>query len=89
METNRANVKEFQVTIGKKVAHVEIISLTEQIYLVEFDGSEPIFITKIKDKKDKACWISLPQGNNDLAASIGGVIDERSHRGEVRGTEEN
>ena len=84
MDTNPANEntsKKFQVIIDKKVAYVETISLTEQIYSIEFDGSEPIFITRIKDKKDKARWISIPQGNNDLAASIGGVIEERLQRG--------
>jgi hypothetical protein len=78
METipvNENTPKKFHVIIGNKVAHVEVISLTEQIYSVEVDGGEPIFITRIKDKKDKACWISIPQGNNDLAVSVGDVIE--------------
>ena len=69
--------KKIQVRIGEKIAYVEVISLTEQIYSVEFPGKEPIFITKIKDKNQEICWISIPQGNNDLAASVGSAIDAR------------
>ena len=68
--------QKIQVRIGDKIAYVEVISLTEQIYSVEFLGTEPIFITRIKDKNQQGCWISIPQGNNDLAASVGAVIDQ-------------
>jgi hypothetical protein len=71
--------KKIQVTIGDKVAYVEIISLREQIYSVEFPGNEPIFITRIKDKNQQICWISIPQDHNELAASVGRVIDQTSN----------
>jgi hypothetical protein len=75
--------KKIHVPIGDKIAYVEIISLKEQIYSVEFPGTEPIFITRIKDKSQQICWISIPQGNNDLAASVGSVIEKQLH-GEVK-----
>lgn len=81
--TNKNAPKKIQVRIGEKIACVEVISLTEQIYSVEFPGKEPIFITKIKDKNQEICWISIPQGNNDLAASVGGAIEARNVRRET------
>ena len=69
--------KKIQVRIGEKIAYVEIISLREQIYSVEFQGNEPVFITRVKDKNQQARWISIPQGNNELAASVGGAIDQQ------------
>ena len=80
--TNENAPKKIQVRIGEKIAYVEIISLTEQIYSVEFPGREPIFITRIKDKNQQSCWVSIPQGNNDLAASVGGAIEARNVRRE-------
>ena len=68
--------KKIQVRIGDKIAYVENISFREQIYSVEFPGSAPIFITRIKDKSQQICWISIPQGNNELAESVGRIIDE-------------
>jgi hypothetical protein len=79
--------KKIQVTIGDKVAYVEIMSLREQIYSVEFPGSEPVFITRIKDKNQQICWISIPQGHNELAASVGRVIDERELKRKSEGRE--
>ena len=71
--------KKIQVTIGGKIAYVEIISLKNYIYAVEFPGREPIFITRIKDKNNKPCWVSIPQGNDDLAVAIGNYIEEQIH----------
>jgi hypothetical protein len=71
-----------QVRIGDKIAYVEIISLREQIYSVEFPGTEPVFITRVKDKNQQVCWISIPQGNNELAVSVGSAIDERLWHGD-------
>ena len=69
--------KKIQVTIGEKIAYVEIISLKNYICAVEFPGREPIFITRIKDKNNKPCWISIPQGDDDLAVVIGNYIEEQ------------
>ena len=69
--------KKFQVLVGEKIAYVEIISLQNKICAVEIAGSEPIFITKIRDKNNRPCWVSIPQGNNDLASVIGDYIDEQ------------
>jgi len=71
--------KKFQVPIGEKIAYVEIISLPNQICSVEIPGRELMFITKIKDKNNKPCWISLPQGNDELAMAIGNYIDAELH----------
>ena len=70
--------KKFQLTIGDKIVFVEIISLANYIYSVEIPGQEPIFITRIREH-NKSCWISIPQGNNELAEIIGNYIDERLH----------
>ena len=75
--------KKIQVRIGDKIAYVEVISLTEQIYSVAFPGTEPVFIKRIKDKNQQGYWISIPQGNNDLAASVGSTIDKQLH-GDVK-----
>lgn len=72
----RGEQKKFQVPVGEKIAYVEIISLQNKICVVEFPGSEPIFITRIRDKNNKPCWVSIPQGNNDLASIIGDYLDE-------------
>ena len=82
MDMNIANEnspKKFKVKIGEKIAYVEIISLKEQIYSVEFSGSEPIFITRIHGTNNEACWISIPQGNDELAALIGRFIEDQLH----------
>jgi hypothetical protein len=73
----RAQQKKFQVPVGEKIAYVEIISVQNQICVVEFPGREPIFITRIKDKNNKPCWISIPQGNNEVASIIGDYIEEQ------------
>jgi len=86
MDAHAANEdapKKIHIRIGDKIAYVEIISLKEQIYSVEFTGGEPIFITRIKDKNQQTYWISIPQGNNDLAESVGSVIDRQLH-GDVK-----
>lgn len=76
----RANTsKKFQVPIGEKIAYVEIISLPNHICSVEIPGHEPMFITKIKDQNNKSCWISLPQGNDELAMAIGHYIEAELH----------
>ena len=81
MEKNRSREeneqKKFQIMIGEKIAYVEIISLKNHICAVEIAGHEPIFITRIKDKNNKPCWISIPQGNDDLAVVIGNHIEEQ------------
>jgi hypothetical protein len=73
----RGEQRKFQVRIGEKIAYVEIISLQNKICVVELPGHEPIFITRIRDKNNKPCWVSIPQGNNDLASIIGDHIDEQ------------
>jgi hypothetical protein len=81
MDSEDANTrdqqKKFQVPVGGKIAYVEIISLQNKICVVELPGYEPIFITRIRDKNNKPCWVSIPQGNNDLASIIGDYIDEQ------------
>ena len=69
--------KKFQIAIGERIAYIEVISLTNYICAVEFPGSEPIFITKIRDRDNKPCWVSIPQGNDELAVVIGAYIDEQ------------
>jgi|GEM_PF-2850486 len=68
--------RKFQLAIGDKIVLVEIISLTNYIYSVEIPGQEPIFITRIREN-NKLCWISIPQGNNELATAVGNYIDEK------------
>jgi hypothetical protein len=75
--STRDQQKKFQVPVGEKIAYVEIISLQNKICVVELPGYEPIFITRIRDKNNKPCWVSIPQGNNDLASIIGDYIDEQ------------
>ncbi len=75
--STRDQQKKFQVPVGEKIAFVEIISLQNKICVVELPGYEPIFITRIRDKNNKPCWVSIPQGNNDLASIIGDYIDEQ------------
>lgn len=77
--TDENRPRGFQVKIGEKTAYVEIISTRNKICAVEFPGREPIFITKINDNNNKPCWISLPQGNDDLAALIGKFIEQQIH----------
>jgi hypothetical protein len=73
----RDEQKKFQVPVGEKIAYVEIISLRNKICAVEFPGREPIFITRIRDKNNKHCWVSIPQGNDDVASIIGDYIEEQ------------
>jgi hypothetical protein len=72
-------LKRFHIKIGEKIAYIEIISLTNSICAVEIDGQEPIFITKIRDKNNKPSWISIPQGNDELAESVGKYVDDLLH----------
>jgi len=73
----RGQQKKFQVRVGEEIAYVEIISLQNRICAVELPGLQPIFITKIKDKNNKPCWVSIPQGNDAMASIIGDYIDEQ------------
>jgi hypothetical protein len=75
--STRGEQKKFQVPVGEKIAYVEIISLQNKICAVEFPGREPIFITRIRDRNNKPCWVSIPQGNDDVASVIGDYIDEQ------------
>jgi hypothetical protein len=69
----------FQILIGEEKVWIEVISLKNHIYAVEYPGKEPLFITNVKDKDNQSRWISIPQGDDDLASAIGGFIDERLH----------
>lgn len=75
--STRNEQKKFQVPVGEKIAYVEIISFQNKICAVEIPGREAIFITRIRDKNNKSCWVSIPQGNNELASLIGNYIDEQ------------
>jgi hypothetical protein len=79
VSVGKNTLKKFRIPIGGKIAYVEIISLPNNICSVEIPGSEPIFITKIRDKNNKPYWISLPQGNDELAAAVGNYIEEALH----------
>jgi hypothetical protein len=59
--------KKFQISIGKEIVYVEVLSLKDRIYSVEIPGHEPVFITRIMDLHNKICWVSTPQGKNELA----------------------
>jgi hypothetical protein len=74
-ESTRDEQKKFQITMGEKIAYVEVISFQNKICAVEIPGRETIFITRIRDKNNNPCWVSIPQGNNDLAETIGDYID--------------
>jgi hypothetical protein len=76
-ENNAA--KKFHLLIDGKNVYVETISSTNQIYAVEFPGTESFFITKIRNN-NKSLWISMPQGKDELAATIGSYIDEQHHQ---------
>jgi len=69
--------KKFQVPVGENIADVEIISLQNKICAVEIPGREAIFITRIKDRNNKPYWVSIPQGNNEVASIIGDYIDQQ------------
>jgi hypothetical protein len=75
------NSQRFQVTIGEEIAWVEIVSMKNKIYAVELPGQQALFITKIKDKNNKISWISIPQGNDELAEIVGEVITKRKKDG--------
>ena len=80
METSAGNEekqKKFQITIGKEIVYVEVLSLKDRIYSVEFAGQEPLFITRITELNNKDCWISIPQGNNEIAEMVGYFIDKK------------
>ena len=71
--------KKFHIAVGERIAYVEIISLQNKICAVEFPGEEPIFITRLKGGNNGPCWVSIPQGNNEIASIIGDYIDEQFH----------
>lgn len=73
----RSEQKKFKVAVGEKIAYVEIISLQNKICAIEFPGHEPIFITKVRDHNNKHSWVSIPQGNNELASIVGDYVDEQ------------
>jgi hypothetical protein len=73
----RGQPKKFQVAVGENIADVEIISLQNKICAVEIPGREAIFITRIKDRNNKPYWVSIPQGNNEVASIIGDYIDQQ------------
>lgn len=75
--STRGQSKTFQVPVGENIAYVEIISLQNKICAVEIPGHEAIFITRIKDRNNKPCWVSIPQGNNEVASVIGDYIDHQ------------
>jgi hypothetical protein len=72
--------RKFHFVLGEKIAYVEMISLTNYICTVEISGQQPFFITKIRDKKNKSYWISIPQGNDELAQVIGQYVDDELHK---------
>jgi hypothetical protein len=74
------NQDRFQVKIGEEIAWVEIVSIKNKIYVVEIPGQEPVFITQIKDKNNRTCWISIPQGNDDLAEIVGEFIKQKNSK---------
>jgi len=80
METNTSDnterQKKFQISIGEQIAYVEVVSLKDRIYSVEFKGREPLFITRITDMNNKPCWVSIPHGNNELAEAVGFYIEK-------------
>jgi len=73
---DKGKQKKFQVSIGEQIAYVEIVSLKDRIYSVEFPGQEPVFITQITDRNNKLCWVSIPHGKNELAGTIGLYIEK-------------
>ena len=73
---NNEKQKKFQILIGEQIAYVEIVSLKDKIYSVEFPGQEPLFITQITDRNNKPCWVSIPHGKNELAETIGLYIEK-------------
>ena len=73
----RGEQKKFHVPVGEEIADVELISFQNKICAVEIQGREAIFITRIRDKNNIPCWVSIPQGNNEIASIIGNFIDEQ------------
>ena len=74
---DNGNQDRFQVKVGEEIACVEIVSVKNKIYAVEFPGKEPLFITQIRDKNNRIAWISIPQGHDDIAQLIGEAIGKR------------
>src|SRR5512138_2054256 len=81
--TGNERQKKFQISIGEEIAYVEIVSLKDRIYSVEFARQEPLFITQITDMNNKPCWVSIPHGNNALAEMIGLYIEKEMNNGQV------
>jgi len=78
--SEEAGKRKFQIAIGEKIAYVEIISLPNCICTVEFAGQQPVFITRIRDRANTPTWVSIPQGNDEIALIIGKYIDEDMHK---------
>ena len=75
-KSKESQQQKIKIAIGEKIAYVEVISFINYICSVEILGQDPIFITRIKGQNNKPCWISIPQGNDELAAAIGKYIEE-------------
>jgi len=75
--STRGQERKFQVPVGENIAYVEIISLQNKICAVEFPGREAIFITRIRDRNNMPYWVSIPQGNDEVASIIGEYIDQQ------------
>jgi hypothetical protein len=75
--STRGYQKKFHVPVGEEIAYVELISFQNKICAVEIQGREAIFITRIRDRNNKPCWVSIPQGNNEIASVVGNYIDEQ------------
>lgn len=84
MNTNpsegNGNLDRFQVKIGEEIAWIEVVSMKNKIYAVELPGKEPLFITQIRDKSNKNCWVSMPQGQEELAEIVGSIISNKSRK---------
>jgi hypothetical protein len=74
--STRGQQIKFQIPVGENIAYVEIISLQNKICAVEIPGREAIFITRIKDRNNRPCWVSIPQGNNEVASIVGDYVDQ-------------
>jgi hypothetical protein len=52
-----------------------------EVYYVKFPDRSPIFITKTVHGETQAeFWTSVPEGEQQLAAEIGKILDQRSDR---------
>jgi hypothetical protein len=52
-----------------------------EVYLVKFPGRNHLFITESVHGNTKAeSWNSIPEGEQELAAEIGMIIDQRNNK---------